>query len=218
MSNKIVQIRAALEVALKALPGIVPAATITASAVGGTFTTATPHGLATGVSVALLGHTGSAPAITGNYLIVVLTATTFSLKTSQGVAISLTTGGTGGTVQGNLTSVENMDFLPIPDIPYQKLDHFHGEPENPTFGAPFHRESGLLQVSLYYPLKRGSNAAMTRAGAIQDAFYYGLTISLGGSDMLHIETTPWVGKGAIDPEGDRYMVPVKIFYYANVFS
>lgn len=218
MSNKIVQIRAALEVALKALPGIVPAATITASAVGGTFTTATAHGLATGVSVALLGHTGSVPAITGNYLIVVLTATTFSLKTSQGVAISLTTGGTGGTVQGNLTSVENMDFLPIPDIPYQELNHFNQNPDNPTYGAAFHRESGFLQVSLYYPLKRGSNAAMTRAGAIQDAFYRGRSFSLGDSDTLYIESTPWVGKGGVDPDGDRYMIPVKIFYYANVFS
>ncbi|MBI4498042.1 MAG: hypothetical protein HY689_09110 [Chloroflexi bacterium] len=56
-------------------------------------TTSAAHNLATGDYVAITGHTGSTPAISGRYQVTVLTATTFTIP------VDVTVGGTGGTVQ-----------------------------------------------------------------------------------------------------------------------
>jgi hypothetical protein len=54
-------------------------------------TTAT-HGLVSGQSVTIAGHTGSTPDINGTHIVTVINATTFSIP------VNVTVGGTGGTV------------------------------------------------------------------------------------------------------------------------
>lgn len=62
-------------------------------------TTTVPHGLTTGQTVVITGHTGSTPAISGEYVATVLTTTTFT------IVVNVTVGGTGGTlVQANTLS------------------------------------------------------------------------------------------------------------------
>jgi len=59
-------------------------------------TTPVPHGLTNGQKVLIAGHTGSTPAINGEHVATVISATTFSIP------VNVTVGGTGGTlVQAN---------------------------------------------------------------------------------------------------------------------
>jgi len=68
------------------------AATITSSSIAASSViTATGHGLLTGDTATIAGHTGSTPAINGVYAITKIDADTFSIP------IAVTVGGTGGT-------------------------------------------------------------------------------------------------------------------------
>jgi hypothetical protein len=68
--------------------------TITSSSVASptVITTATAHGLVTGERVSIAGHSGSTPAIAGEYVATVTDATHFT------ISVNATVGGTGGTV------------------------------------------------------------------------------------------------------------------------
>jgi uncharacterized phiE125 gp8 family phage protein len=55
-------------------------------------TTATPHGLASGDTVTIAGHSGSTPSINGAQVATVVSALAFSIP------VNVTVGGTGGTV------------------------------------------------------------------------------------------------------------------------
>ena len=67
--------------------------TITSSSVANptVITTAAAHGLVTGDQVAIAGHTGSTPAISGNFTVTVISATTFTIP------VNVTVAGSGGT-------------------------------------------------------------------------------------------------------------------------
>lgn len=73
---------------------VTPAITIVSSSIANptVLTTLTPHGLATGDTVTVAGHTGSTPAVSGPLLATVLTPTTLSVPVNVSVA------GAGGTV------------------------------------------------------------------------------------------------------------------------
>jgi uncharacterized phiE125 gp8 family phage protein len=76
----------------RAVP-VTPAVSIVSSSVAAAsvITTAVPHGLATGDTVAIAGHTGSTPAIDGSRVVTVLSSLTFSIP------LQVTVAGTGGT-------------------------------------------------------------------------------------------------------------------------
>jgi len=76
---------------IKRKPLTVPVAVTSSSAAAASLiTTGAPHGLSTGDSVTISGHTGSTPAITGPYVITVVSPTTFTIPLTVSVA------GTGG--------------------------------------------------------------------------------------------------------------------------
>jgi hypothetical protein len=214
----VVKIRAALELALDAMVGLIPAATILTSNTSGVFTTSGNHNLVTGLNVKIKNHTGSTPNINGDYLVTVLSPTTFSLQDQITKAtIALSVGGIGGTVKANLTAWENTSFQTTPGIPHQEVYLMAGTPENPVYGDPFHREIGYLQVNLCYPLQFGTAAVMTRAELIKSTFPRGSSFTNGGITVT-IDRTPAIGTPIVTSNGDRYQVPVKIFYYSNIFS
>lgn len=70
------------------------AVTISTSSVANptVITTAAPHGLITGDSAIIAGHTGSTPGVDGEYTVTVTDATHFT------VPVNVSSGGTGGTV------------------------------------------------------------------------------------------------------------------------
>ncbi len=119
------------------------------------------------------------------------------------------------TFTGGQTVYENAEFEPTAGTPYQEVFTLFAKPDNPTMGTAFHRLRGIFQVNLFYPILTGRGAAQTQAGLIKAAFARGRTFT-SGAVTVQIENVPYVGQGTRD--GDRWMVPVKIDWYANINS
>lgn len=109
------------------------------------------------------------------------------------------------------TAYENVPYTPVAGTPYQRVFLLSAPPENPEMGR-FTRDHGILQVSLAYPLNAGPAVAAARAELIRDTFYRGRTFTSGGLSTT-IERTPEIAPARI--EEDRYVVPVRIRFYAN---
>lgn len=216
----IVKIRSALELALDAMPGIIPAANIVSSNTSGVINSP-GHGLVSSLSVKISGHTGSVPSINGSYLVNVIDANNFTLQSTVNQAIiSLSVGGTGGTVKANLTAWENMSFQTTAGVPFQEPYLLVARPDNPTFGSPFHRERGIFQINLLYPQQIGTGAVSLRAELIRSTFSRGSTFSNSGIDVI-IDSTPEIATALMTSgaqNDDRWMLPVKISWYSNIFS
>lgn len=75
-------------------------------------TTTTAHGLTTGDSVTISGHSGSTPSINGTHTVTVTGATTFTIP------VNVTAGGTGGTVT---TGQHTHTITPANTLPYFTL-------------------------------------------------------------------------------------------------
>lgn len=112
------------------------------------------------------------------------------------------------------TAWENVPFTPTPGTAYQAAYLLPAEPENPTYGDNYHRLIGIFQINLFYPLQAGPKAAADRAELIKATFCRGASFT-SGSVTTTIQRTPEVGQGRVD--GERWMVPVKIRFYAGVF-
>jgi hypothetical protein len=96
--------------------------------------------------------------------------------------------------------------------PYQRANLLTATPENLEMSSAW-TERGFMQVTLCYPQGAGAGDAMSRAQAIRDAFPRGRTLTESGVTVL-ISGTP-----AIMPplnEGDRYVVPVRVPFRANI--
>lgn len=117
------------------------------------------------------------------------------------------------------TAWENVIFTPVNGIPYQQVTLMLATPQNPTFSSPaapdFTREIGYLQVSLQYPQGAGPKDAMAKAQALRGVFFQGKTFTSGTITVI-ISGTPAIAPGRVD--GDRWSIPVKIPFFANVYG
>lgn len=111
------------------------------------------------------------------------------------------------------TAFENVPYTPKQGTPWQRLNMLPSETDNPTFGDTFMRESGIFQVTLFYPVNAGSSAAQTRAELIRSWFARGLTMTESGIRVL-VDKSPSVGPAAV-VEG-WHILPVSIPYIADV--
>lgn len=111
------------------------------------------------------------------------------------------------------TAWENVNFRTEDGSPWQEVWLMLARPENPTFGDDFYRQRGYLQVNLKYKVGEGAGDAQERANLLRDTFKRGLSLTTGGITTT-VEETPEIGRGS--NEGDRYVVPVFIRFYANV--
>lgn len=110
------------------------------------------------------------------------------------------------------TAWENVAFSPpASTVPYQSAYLLLAEPDNAEYGAG-HREQGIFQITLCYPLQGGSAAAAARAELIRSTFYRGASFVKDGV-TVSIVKTPEVAQGTTD--GDRWTVPVKIRFITN---
>lgn len=117
---------------------------------------------------------------------------------------------------GNLpkTKYRNEPFDPPgPDTPYQVVDFVFGNTQNPIKGAAFTREVGFMQVALHYPKGLGEGPALQQAQAIRARFKYGTTEASGNVTMV-VNYEPSINAGTDEP--DRYVLVVKVMFYANV--
>lgn len=112
------------------------------------------------------------------------------------------------------TAFENTQFTPQTGVAYQRARLLPAKPENPTIGDAYFREVGFFEVMLFYPINAGRGAAQTRAAAVKSHFKRGTKMTANGQ-TVRVLTTPTVA--AAMQEGDRYIVPITIEYYSEVF-
>lgn len=107
---------------------------------------------------------------------------------------------------------ENGAFKSTPGTAYQAVNMLYGTPVNDEMSSR-HQEIGYMQVKLMYPVQAGINAAETRAELIRTTFKRGYTFTYSGITVL-ITDTPEISPGSV--EGDRYALPVKIKFAAQI--
>jgi hypothetical protein len=112
------------------------------------------------------------------------------------------------------TAWEGVPFTPVTGTPFQQINILYNETENPTLGDAMYRVRGFMQVLLCYPPGTGPKAASARAELVRNQFQRGLGLSSGGTDVL-IDRTPTIAPAIID--GDRYRLPVTVYFSADIF-
>ena len=110
------------------------------------------------------------------------------------------------------TAYENAPYTPVAGTPYQQVHILFADPDNIEYGRR-HRELGYMQVKLMYPLQVGTSTVAVRAELIRTTFYRGASFTSSGVTVI-VEKTPEVGSGQV--EGDRWAVPVRVRFFANV--
>lgn len=113
------------------------------------------------------------------------------------------------------TAYENVNYVPVTGTAYQRASLLPAQPENPTLGDAYHREVGVFQVSLYYPVNVGSATAETRAEAVISHFKRATSMIEGSQSVLVIQTPTRTPAQVID---GWYVIFVSIFYRSEVFS
>jgi len=109
---------------------------------------------------------------------------------------------------------ENQDYERTVGKPYQEVYLLPAEPDNNVLSGNY-QERGLFQVTLQYPPGEGTDDALERAKLIRAAFPRGLSLVKSGITTT-IERTPEIAPGANTE--DRYLLPVRVRFYANVPS
>lgn len=208
-----VEIRTALELAVEAMPGVIPSANIVSSdgSSPSVFTTSTAHGFTTGLNVAVSNHT----TLTGNYFVTVLSATTFKLADTRTKTSVATPAGTGGVVKPLLTAWENVAFVALNNVPYQKVNFVFADPVDISMGDSYYQELGYMQITLYYPQQTGPGAAMSRAELIRKTFPRGSSFSNNGI-TAKVHRTARISQGT--PTDESYIVIVKVPFYADIIQ
>jgi hypothetical protein len=112
------------------------------------------------------------------------------------------------------TKKPNLTFAPTIGQPYQRVRLLPTAPENPTVGDDYHRENGIFEVILFYPIGNGTAAALTRAELIKNKFTRGTHLVQNGQ-VINILRTPYVGPEIEGP--DYYAVPISIEYFSENF-
>lgn len=112
------------------------------------------------------------------------------------------------------TQWENSAYSPIGGTPYQQVNLLLATPDNIETGR-YYQQSGFMQISLRYPLNTGPGACMTRAQALRDWFYRGLSLAANGLTVT-IDRTASILPAQID--GDRYTAIVRASFVANNVS
>lgn len=111
------------------------------------------------------------------------------------------------------TAWENDAFTP-PDLetPYQEASLLLAQPDNAETGRQY-TQRGFLQVNLYYPLGYGTGDVTARAELLKTTFRKTLSFTASGV-TAYIDRTPEIIPGRRDD--DRWMVPVRIYFAAQI--
>lgn len=112
------------------------------------------------------------------------------------------------------TAYENVDYVPIAGTPYQRVNLIPATPDNQSMGQTYYQELGLLQVTLFYPMNKGANAAQARAELIKTHFKRSTSMTQSGL-IVQVTKTPTISPAFFD--GDRYCIAVRIYYMCNIF-
>ena len=114
------------------------------------------------------------------------------------------------------TAWENVSYRPAAGVPWQRVNLLPAQTENPTFGEPFRRPVGVLQITLFFPMGAGPGPAAARADVVRGIFRRG-TVLGSGDVRVRLERDPYNGP-AIPLDGAWYALPVSVPYVADVFG
>jgi hypothetical protein len=112
------------------------------------------------------------------------------------------------------TAFENSAFEPTSGEAYQRIAFLLARPDNRENNAAF-MQRGLMQVTFCFPANAGAGPALQRAEQLRAAFPRGLTLPTDGGLQVIIDETPEIGPAAI--EADRYLLPLRVRFYAHVW-
>lgn len=107
------------------------------------------------------------------------------------------------------TAYENTVFTPVTGVPYQRINMLVNRPVDHALTMDVTEERGIFQVSLFYPQGTGRGAAQARSELIKALFKPPLAL-INGAVKVELVKTVHVGGGM--PDGDRWMVPVSIYW------
>lgn len=113
------------------------------------------------------------------------------------------------------TEYENTAYTPVVATPYQKTNLLPAAPDNASLGSAYYREIGVFQVTLRYPQGTGAGAAELRAEAIIQHFKRGTSMTEDSQTVLVLRTPT---KSPAFMDGDRYCIPISIFYQSEIFN
>ena len=114
------------------------------------------------------------------------------------------------------TGWENVAFVPPSDgSAFQIVNFLPASPFNPTMGTGFHRDVGIMQVMLSYPIDGGSGKAYTKAEVIKAAFKRGSSFASGGI-TVKISATPTIAPGSV--QANRFLLPIRINFIVDVYE
>jgi hypothetical protein len=113
------------------------------------------------------------------------------------------------------TAWESVPFTPIVGTAYQQVNLMIADTLNPTLGGTHYRIKGFMQVLLCYPPNAGAKTAATRADLLVNHFKRGTSLTSGGITVI-IDKTPSIAPALID--GERYKIPVSIYFSADIYS
>jgi hypothetical protein len=114
------------------------------------------------------------------------------------------------------TQFENVTFTPVTNVPYQSAYLLMNSPEDTTVAdSVMYREKGIFQITLRYPLGNGTVAIMTQAEKIRTAFKIGTILTKDNRRVL-CDKTPDIR--VLPNEVDRFVVVVRIFFTADIFT
>jgi hypothetical protein len=112
------------------------------------------------------------------------------------------------------TAQENVEFSPTPGSAYQQVTLLRAQPANIEIG-PGYFDQGIFQVNLFFPKNAGPDPAEAQAEKIRAKFPFGGSLSSGGV-TVNITGTPEVAPAR--PDGDYFMLPVKVRWSARIAS
>jgi len=113
------------------------------------------------------------------------------------------------------TAWENLPYTPVAGTPYQAAYVMPASPDNSVLGGGYHKKQGIFQIDLMYPIQAGTATAAARAELIETWFKQGTSMT-SGSVTVKIMKTPYVAQGRV--EDDRWRVPIKITWQAEIFT
>lgn len=121
------------------------------------------------------------------------------------------------TVPGALTSIqrENKKFEPVALQPYWRVHMFRGPTQNPSLGSAHRRYKGRFLITLAFPFDKGTGEAEALADAVAGHFSRGSTTTANQVRTV-FDRDPDVKPGRV--AGDRWEIPIEVFYYADVFG
>lgn len=113
------------------------------------------------------------------------------------------------------TAWENTKFEPVNGTPYQRVNLLYANPDNLVLGCDRRTETGIMQITLCYPLNLGATQIEDRANALISHFARG-TVMTNSGQSVQVTRTP--SKRVLGNDGAVFKMAVSIYYRADVIG